>query len=169
MTTDREFVDLIVNRLREGRIVFVHSPEMWAESRLPVGLSWTPVQFSRDNQKDVPPDQYGVYSFMLEPDFPGLPKSAYLLYIGKTEENRGFRVRYQDYLYEQYKGFARPVISRALRRWEGYIWFYYAAIPQVDLIDTVETALIISCIPPYNEKFPGRIGRAIRAFRQEMN
>jgi hypothetical protein len=170
MTTDREFIDLVIGRLQKGRVVFIHSPAMWAECTLPVQLAWSrPVPFTRDNLENVPPDQYGVYSFVLEPNFSGPPKSAYLLYVGKTEENRGFRRRYQDYLYEQYKGFARPVISRALDRWNGHISFYYAPIDQVNLIDGVESALLISCVPPYNDKFPGRFGKAIGAFRLETS
>lgn len=167
MATDQEFYDLIKNHLRDGRILFVHSPQAWDDCNLPVDLDWTPVSFSPANLEDVPDDQYGVYCFMLKPDFIGPPNAGYLLYVGKTEVNRRFRRRFQDYEYEQRTSIPGRAIARALRQWAGHIWFYYAPIAQINIIKTVEDALINSCIPPCNVKFNGRWGTAIRAWGGE--
>ncbi len=166
MTTDKGYVHLVIDRLRDGRVVFTHSPEMWSECRLPTELNWLSVPFTAENRRCVPRDKFGVYAFMLEPDFSGPPRSAYLLYIGKTGSSRGFRRRYGDYLYDQ-RSEDRVVISRMLQRWNGHIKFYYAIVEDVNLVDEIELALLDACIPPYNDRFDGRTGAGITAFRRE--
>ncbi len=166
MTTDQDFVDLVINQLQKGRVVFTHSPERWSQCTLSADLLWMSVRFTEDNQASVPSDQFGVYAFMLEPDFVGPPMSAYLLYIGQTGDTRGFRRRYGDYLYYQKTG-RRVVISRMLKRWDGHISFYYAPVADVTLLDDIEDVLLNTCIPPYNDRFKGRAGSAIMAFRRE--
>ncbi len=165
MSTDREFFDDIISILQKHRLRFVHSPQMWQQCNLPVTLEWNSVEFSENNGDSVPSDKFGVYAFMLEPNFAGPPKSAYLLYIGKT--GRHFQVRYKEYLYEEDQGFARPPISRMLERWSGHISFHYAPIEDPGLLRRTEEALLNACIPPYNRQFTGRVGRAIMAFRQD--
>ena len=165
MSTEREFLDQIVTDLQKSRVVFVHSPQRWGDCDLPVDLQWECVKFSQDNRDNISSDKFGIYAFMLEPNFIGPPKAAYLLYIGKTE--RDFRVRYGEYLYEGSKGFARLWISRMLERWNGHILFHYAPIDDVCLLGQTEEALLNACIPPYNRKFTGRVGSAITAFKQE--
>ena len=166
MTTERDFVELTISQLREGRVVFTHSPELWESCNLSVELNWRSVQFTKENRKSIPANQFGVYAFMLEPSFVGPPRSAYLLYIGKTGNTRGFRRRYSDYLYYMRTG-DRPVISRMLRRWDAHLWFYYASVDAVTLVDEIESALLNACIPPYNDKFKGRVGSGVMAFRRE--
>ena len=162
---EREFVRSTVERLRDARVVFVHAPKMWDACILPVPLQWTSVEFTAENRDHIPSDKSGVYAFMLEPTFLGPPRSAYLLYIGKADRRR-FRRRYRDYIYERDQGFARPPISWMLEKWEGHIRFHYAPVDDVSLIPQVEEALLNACIPPYNERFTGSIGKAIRAFRR---
>ena len=166
MATDKEPIDLIMDQLRDGRVVFNHSPERWSHCDLPVELQWISVPFNEDNRAVIPSNKFGVYAFMLKPDFTGPPESSYLLYIGKTEDTRRFRRRYSDYLYYQRTG-NRPVISRMLRRWNGHIWFYYAPVEDVHLVDEIETTLLNACIPPYNDSFKGRVGSGIMAFKRE--
>ena len=168
MTSNREFHDLVLNHLRDGKVTFNHSPELWKDCCLPVELDWKCIRFTRENEDCVPQDKYGVYAFMLEPEIPGPPKSAYLLYIGKTEVNRRFRRRYKDYIYHQYSEIGydqRPRIARLLEIWNGYIWFYYAPIEDINLVEDVETILLNACIPPANDKFKGRINAVVSLFR----
>ena len=143
-------------------VVFFHSPQMWDECNLPVTLEWTSVKFGEDYRDSVPADKFGVYAFMLEPDFTGPPKSTYLLYIGKTK--RGFRERYGEYLSEEDDDFARSKIAWMFERWMGHISFYYAPIDERQLIAQTEDALIHACIPPCNTRFKGTVGRALTAF-----
>ena len=167
MSTEPEYVDMIISRLREGRVVFTHSPEMWQECRPPVELEWNSVLFNEDNRGLIPSDEFGIYVFMLEPNLSGPPKSAYILYIGQTGNSRGFRRRYGDYLYYQRTG-ERIVISRMLRRWRGHLKFYYAPVEDGSLLNDVETMLLNACVPPYNDKFEGHQGPGINAFIREM-
>ena len=167
MTADHEYTNRIISRLREGRVAFVHSPAMWNEMQLPVPLQWRSVDFS-NNAKSSVPDESGVYAFMLEPKSAGPPKSAYLLYIGMTCANRGFRRRYADYLTEKKgKGFVRRPIYRMLNRWDGHIRFHYATIDDAATIRRTEEELLNACVPPYNQRFMGSKGRTIQIFRQE--
>lgn len=166
MTVDHEYTDRIINRLRDGRVAFVHSPAMWKEMQLPVPLQWRSVDFSNNARSSVP-NESGVYAFMLEPKSAGPPKSAYLLYIGMTGANRGFRRRYADYLTEKDKDFVRPLLYRMLKRWDGHIRFHYATIADAAMIRRTEEALLNACVPPYNQQFTGRKGRSIQIFKKE--
>ena len=138
---------------------------MWIECNLPVELKWQSVEFGQDYRNDVPAEQFGVYAFMLEPKFSGPPQTAYLLYIGKTA--RAFRTRYGEYLDIELKRFGRTPIGRMLERWSGHVCFHYASIEDQNRIDEIEEALLNACIPPYNQRFRGRVGPAIMAFRVE--
>ena len=157
MTTE----DKAMRELLESHaITFYHAPELWRKCALPVQLNWqSPIKFSRNNRQRVPTDQIGVYAFMLEPDAVKAPKSAYLLYIGKTCDKRGFRARYLRYLNGRER-LARPKIGEMLERWEEHIWFYYAPIDDAALIFQVEKALIDACIPPCNDQYGVLIRRA---------
>ena len=102
---------------------------------------------------------------MLEPDFAGPPKTEYLMYIGMT--GRSFRKRYAEYLDRELQRFGRTLIGRMLEKWCGHLWFHYASIEDKNLIDPIEEALLNACIPPYNQKFTGKVGSAIMAFKSE--
>ena len=166
MTTDAAFDDQIIDELQSHRVTFAHSPTMWGKCNLPINLNWQSVEFGEDYLEHVPSDQRGVYAFMLRPDFKGPPKSAYLLYIGKT--CRTFQDRYDEYLRRELRRFGRTIIGRMLERWSGHIWFHYASIEDESLIEDVEDALLNSCVPPYNQRYRGRVGTAIMAFKSEM-
>ena len=166
MTTESEFNDRVIDDLRKHRVAFTHSPKMWDNCSLPIDLTWQSVEFRTGYNQYVPRDQRGIYAFMLEPVLNGPPKSAYLLYIGKT--SRTFRERYDEYLYQELRRFGRTIIGRMLERWYGHVWFHYASIDDEGLINQVEETLLNSCIPPYNQRFTGRVGRAITAFRAEL-
>lgn len=163
MVVDRDNEQEIRLSLIKGKVAFVHSPLMWSFCKLDVELQWKSVKFNKDHRKQVPNDKFGIYAFMLEPDFKGPPSTAYLLYVGKTEEN--FRERYRKYLPKQSKDFGRMAIEWMLQEWDGYIWFHYAEINDKNLVYPTEQALLNACIPPYNAQFRGRIGNMITAFR----
>ena len=154
-----------MEELGKHRVAFTHSPLMWGQCCLPVTLQWESVKFGQEEREDVPSDQSGVYAFMLEPDFVGPPKSAYLMYIGMT--NRPFRERYGDYLNRELNRFGRMLIGRMLQRWFDHLRFYYATIEDENLIMGIEEALLNACVPPYNQKYTGTVGPAITAFRAE--
>lgn len=166
MNNDANQMDQTIKELQEHRVAFTHSPLMWGQCNLPVTLQWESVKFGPEERKDVPSDQSGVYAFMLEPSFIGPPKSAYLMYIGMTTDP--LRERYGRYLTRELKRkFGRPIIGRMLQRWFDHLRFYYAVIENKILIKDIEEALLNACVPPYNQKFTGTVGKAIVAFKSE--
>ena len=165
MSTDADQIDQTIEELKKHRVAFTHSPLMWSQCNLPVLLQWNSVKFGPEERNKVPLDQSGVYAFMLEPDFTGPPKSAYLIYIGKTSDP--LRERYGRYLTRELNRFGRTIVGRMLNRWYDHIRFYYAPIEDKESIKGIEEALLNACVPPYNQIFTGTTGPAIMAFRSE--
>lgn len=157
----------IRDSLRDGEMTFRHAPKLWRGCTLPIQLNWQPpIKFDRKNRHLVPSDKKGVYAFMLKPLIEGAPKSAYLLYVGKTEAKEGFRSRFGQYFTKKER-LDRPKIDWMFETWEEYIWFHYAPIDDANLIVPVEEALLKTCVPPFNDKFPAPISRVMRAFTKQ--
>lgn len=166
MTTNTDRIDQTIEELKKHRVAFAHSPLMWSQCSLPVLLQWESVKFGQEERENVPLDQSGVYAFMLEPDFAGPPKSAYLMYIGKTTDP--LRERYGRYFTRELNRFGRRIIGRMLNRWYDHLRFYYAPIADKDSIEGIEEILLNACVPPYNQRFTGKAGTAIMAFKSEV-
>ena len=132
-------------------------PTAWAGFRPPVTLRWEKVPFSPTRAGDVPKDEAGIYSFVVEPGIANHPACSYLLYVGKTERN--FRVRYQEYLADLRDGMQsrRPHIAGMLTKWNGYLSFCYAPISDESKIVETEDALIAAYLPPANVEMPGKL------------
>ena len=166
MSTNTDQIDQTIEELKKHRVAFAHSPLMWSQCSLPVVLHWESVKFGQEERENVPLDQSGVYAFMLEPDFAGPPKSAYLMYIGKTTDP--LRERYGRYLTRELNRFGRTIIGRMLNRWYDHLRFYYAPIADKDSIEGIEEILLNACVPPYNQRFTGKAGTSIMAFKSEV-
>ena len=134
-------------------------PDAWAAFRSPVALRWEQVPFSATRARDVPDDQAGVYTFVVQPGIASHPACSYLLYVGKTERN--FRVRFREYLSDLRAGMdsRRPHIAGMLTKWNGYIWFCYAPIRDGEKIEATEDALLAAYLPPTNVEMPGKLQR----------
>lgn len=134
-------------------------PRAWAGFKSPVALSWEKVPFSPTRASEVPKDEGGVYSFVVQPGLANHPACSYLLYIGKTERN--FRVRYREYLANLREGMEsrRPHIAGMLKKWDGYLWFCYAPISDGSKIEETEDALIEAYLPPTNVEMRGELRR----------
>ena len=167
MNTNANQIDQTIEELKKHRVAFAHSPLMWSQYSLAEGLKWESVKFGEEERTHVPLDRSGVYAFMLEPDFVGPPKSAYLMYIGKTTDP--LRERYGRYLTRELnRKFGRTIIGRMLNRWFDHLRFYYAPIGDKDSITGIEETLLSACVPPYNQTFTGKAGPAIMAFKSEI-
>jgi hypothetical protein len=136
-------------------------PPAWAGCALPAALTWSFVRFDPAQTANVPDDQRGVYSFVVQPGIANHPACSYLLYLGKTERN--FRIRYQEYLRDESAGIEsrRPHISGMLCKWKGYLWFCYAHIADPEQIVPTEDALLASYLPPTNVEMPGKLNQKI--------
>lgn len=131
---------------------------------MPIQLNWQPpIKFDKENRSLVPSNKKGVYAFILEPIIEGAPKSAYLLYVGKTEAKKGFQSRFDQYFTKKERHI-RPKIDWMFEVWEEYIWFHYAPISDVNLIKQTEDSLLAACVPPFNSQYPGVVGKAMKVF-----
>jgi len=132
-------------------------PRAWAGFRSPVKLQWEQVPFSPTRAREVPNNECGVYSFVVQPGIANHPACSYLLYVGKTERN--FRKRYQEYLADLRAGMTsrRPHIAGMLTKWSGYLWFCYAPIRDEGKIVETEDALIEAYLPPTNVEMEGKL------------
>lgn len=150
-----------LDRFRLGRMIL--SPYQWKSYRQLVRLNWLPVKFDPNYVKQVPDDQIGIYSFVVKPEVADHRDVAYLMYVGKVERQT-FRARYRQYLVEFKKGDeSRWVhVTEMLNRWQGFLWFYYAAVSKPRTIAAMENDLISAFLPPCNKKFNGDVGRDIK-------
>jgi hypothetical protein len=132
-------------------------PPAWKACNLSVDLSWQMVPFDARCVKDIPNNQKGIYSFVVKPGIANHPACAYLLYVGKTDRN--FRVRFSEYLHDEKMGVEsrRPHISGMLYKWKGYLWFCYANVEDITLIEPTEDALLEAYLPPTNVEMPGKL------------
>ena len=132
-------------------------PRAWESYSFPLKLAWGVVPFRADHIIDVPDNQKGVYSFVVEPGIADHPKCAYLLYIGQT--TRSFRVRFQEYLRDEAAGIdgRRAHVSGMLCKWKGYLSFCFAHVDDDSDIEAVEDALLSAYLPPANIELPGKL------------
>jgi hypothetical protein len=139
------------------------SPERWVAFASSVPLSWAVVKFDRSQQDLVPDNRGGVYTFVVKPGITNHPECAYLLYIGKAE-NQSLRKRFGQYFSERDARKGRPKVQKMLNLWENYLWFCYATIEDTNQIDSVEQSLISAYLPPMNDEFPAEVRRAMKAW-----
>lgn len=100
---------------------------------------------------------------MVQPGIANHPAISYLLYVGKVEK-QGFRDRFRQYLNERVVGEkARRVhVTEMLDKWDGYLWFCFAAVDDQQAIEGVEDALLAAYLPPVNKDFPATISRSLK-------
>lgn len=150
--------DLILH----STVNFILSPEFWAECELDVELKWKgPIEFP--DTDGIPTDKGGVYCFLLQPTHGLVPDTSYLLYIGQAKK---FRSRYYSYRsdYNNYNVERLPVTTM-LHKWVGQLFYYYAVIKDLSLLDSVEICLTNALIPPISSEIKRMRGKAVRAYR----
>lgn len=158
-----------MDALTESRQLKIHSidnmilfPRRWEEFESPVDLFWECVRFSEETEGEIPDDFGGVYTFVVQPGIANHPCISYLMYVGQTTKQT-FRTRYGQYIKKKTSDELVSVhITNMLQMYEGYLWFCYAKIDDLDIITSVEKALQDAYIPPVNRQFWGEIGPARR-------
>ena len=137
------------------------SPEHWAGFNSPNGLQWTIEKFEKNSTKNIPSNQFGVYSFLVQPGIAGHSACSYLMYVGKAE-NQSLQQRFTQYFGHLNETSRRTNISKLLRLWHGHIWFCYAPVANQSLIDDTEQALINAFLPPFNRRYRGIVAKQLR-------
>jgi hypothetical protein len=159
----QDVVDTKLDHLKKYRIErMVLSPKGWKSFKVPVSLSWSIVKYEKSQTYKLPTTQ-GVYTFIVKPDVAGHPDCSYLLYVGQTEKQT-FRKRFSQYFIEETKPTGRQHIKKMAKLWKHNLWYCYAPINNLSLIEQVEDGLIEAFVPPLNRKFKGVLGKAIKAW-----
>lgn len=143
------------------------SPPHWDACDLPLELEWTTERFDSASKTAIPDDVGGVYTFILLPGAANHPQCGFLCYVGKVQ-SQSLRDRFKQYLYEQGQAEAksrRPKVHRFLKRFPKHVYFCYAKVEDPTMITEIEKGLQDTFIPPINERFEGKIGRAMLALQ----
>ncbi len=146
---------------------FVLHFELW--SKLDPSLSTvlnnpTRIQFDekiRDNLGSIK-NSKGIYIFLIEPEFPIVPKVTYLVYVGRVIKTNTFFKRFKDYVSGIGNTNVRRNIQLLTNLWPGKTWVYFYNIGLSDAeISKIEMNLFDNIIPPLNNQFRAR--RAINS------
>ncbi len=142
-------------------IRMVLAPEHWSNYSSSVKLEWCGEKFENARANHIPKEN-GVYTFVVKPGIAGHPSCSYLLYVGKAEK-QALAIRFKQYLTERQKGddSRRPHVVEMLKKWDGFLWFYYATIKKQSEITEVENQLLAAFLPPSNRTFPCSVRRSI--------
>lgn len=138
-------------------------PKHWLSYSNTANLLWKKVKFSNSNTHEIPDDKAGIYSFVVDPCIAQHPSTNYLMYIGKVRD-QSLRKRYKQYLRSEKDWKKRPHIAGMIRKWENHLYFYYAEVSDIQLINVLEDDLITAFLPPMNKRFPAEISLVMRAF-----
>ncbi len=151
--------DDAVGMLRRYRVSkYILCPQYW-QGYSNKSLKWKKTPFNKPGLAKLPDDKPGLYSFLLQPNVAGHKAVTYLLYIGETTK-QSLRQRCSDYLSEPAKKKPRVPIRSMVRKWPDHLWIHFVAVDDVSIIKRLEEDLIKAYIPPYNQRFTARVGKA---------
>ncbi len=129
---------------------FLLYPAFWIDpsNLIPNPLKWRRYKFNRVNLSRIHKAK-GVYCFVVEPKVTNFIQTKYLFYIGKT--NRTLQKRYSEYL-EELEGTrkSRVKVKEMLDTYNGYLYYYFAPIPDKASVNQCEEKLINTFIPHVN-------------------
>lgn len=107
-----------------------------------------------ENIQSVLPQSKGIYIFYVEPEFPFLPETRYLMYVGRVIGSNTFKQRFYDYVSAIGSHTVRRNIQLLTNLWPNKTWVY---VYELDLADdeitAIEDNLIDNIVPPMNNKF----------------
>lgn len=129
-------------------------PTFWTDNEPTINFTtdWKQVHFTKANRNSIPMSK-GVYAFVLVPRFKHLVPTRYLFYVGKT--NRTLHKRYGEYLDEKDgKGKPRKKVFKMLNLYKDYMYFCYAALPDMKHVDELEECLLNTFVPHVNTLIP---------------
>jgi hypothetical protein len=141
------------------------SPTRWASFNDPTPLNWQRVKFDQQELHQVPDDEFGIYTFIVDAGVANHPHCSYLLYLGKAED-QSLRTRIRQYFYEPNNPKGRGPIQDMIIEWHPYLYLCFTPVADVSLIDDLENALLEAFVPPMNQNYKGTFGAAYRAWRQ---
>lgn len=110
------------------------------------------------------PNTKGIYIFYVEPNFPFLPETRYIMYVGKVTCTDTFHNRFYDYVSGIGNKKKRRNIQLLTNLWPDNTWVYiYELDLSDDEITAIEDNLIDNIIPPLNNKFKAKSAQNSRS------
>lgn len=97
------------------------------------------------------PKTRGIYIFFVEPNFPFLPETRYLMYVGKVTGSDTFFNRFYEYVSDIGKLNQRQNTMLLTNLWPEKTWVYVYTLDLSDSeIESIEDNLIDNIVPPLN-------------------
>ncbi len=141
---------LIDNKLLT--VGFTLDPKSWPSADISPPFHWDSVEFNEANAKNIP-EEPGLYAFVLQLPYSGLPPHGWVMYIGESghgDSKHNLRARFKNYHAEQ-KKFKRIQTFLMLNAWKGHLLFFYTILPsRKHELKDLETKLLDAFRPPYS-------------------
>lgn len=97
------------------------------------------------------PKTRGIYIFFVEPNFPFMPETRYLMYVGKVTGSDTFFNRFHEYVSDIGKLNQRQNTMLLTNLWPEKTWVYVYTLDLSDReIESIEDNLIDNIVPPLN-------------------
>ena len=117
-----------------------------------------------ENIRDSLPSTKGIYMFFIEPCFPFMPETRYLMYVGRVIGSNTFYKRFNDYVSSIGNKDKRRNIQLLTNLWPNRTWVYvYELDLSDDEITAIEDNLIDNIVPPLNNKFKAKSAQRSRS------
>ena len=116
LTRDPAGASLVDNQLQSATFIVV--PAEFHRAKVVPPLSWHSVKFGPAAKKSVP-EEPGLYAFVVQIPYAGLPPHGWVMYIGQTGDGTSdatLRGRFGQYLQEK-KKFKRARVFFMLNAW----------------------------------------------------
>ena len=145
---------------------FVLNSQNWQSVRPDLNIlfkNWKKYKFDEHIQ-DYLPNTKGIYIFFVEPNFPFLPETRYLMYVGEVSGTNTFHNRFYDYVSGIGSKKHRRNIQLLTNLWPDHTWVYVYELnlPDKDITD-IEDNLIDNINPPMNNKFKAKAAKNSRS------
>lgn len=99
------------------------------------------------------PRTKGIYIFFVEPNFPFLPETRYLMYVGKVTGTDTFFHRFYEYVSNIGNLNQRQNTMLLTNLWPEKTWVYVYPLDLSDKeIESIEDNLIDNVVPPLNNR-----------------
>jgi len=138
---------------------FVLHPELWAKiDKKFVKILNNPIKIKFNDQIRTKlgklKDKKGIYIFFIEPNFPFVPATSYLMYVGRVISNNTFHKRFYDYVSAIGSRTHRRNIQLLTNLWPDKTWVYFYDLSVNDQeIAKIEEILYNNICPPLNTQF----------------
>lgn len=110
------------------------------------------------------PQTKGIYIFYVEPEFPFLPETRYLMYVGKVTGTNTFSNRFHEYVSSIGNIDTRKNIMLLTNLWPEKTWVYVYSLNLSDKeIEAIEDNLIDNIVPPLNNRVKAKSAQNSRS------